>query len=86
MSLPHSSLVPKDAARSQHTGLAVYMHSSVCKIVHRLPDLESEAVECVWLEIQTRKASILVGYICRNPAATFDWYDHFVTMMDRVLV
>ena len=29
-------------------------------------------------------ASILVGYIYKNPAATFDWYDQFVTMMDRV--
>ena len=38
----------------------------------------------MWLEIQTRKSSILVGYIYRNPASTFDWYDQFVTMMDRV--
>ena len=48
------------------------------------PDLESEAVENVWLEIQTRKSSILVGYMYRNPAATFDWYDQYVTMMNRV--
>ena len=31
-----------------------------------------------------RKSSILVGYIYRNPAATFDRYDQFVTMVDRV--
>ena len=37
----------------------------------------------MWLKIQTRKSSILVGYIYRNPASTFDWYDQFVTMMDR---
>ena len=48
------------------------MHSLVCKIVHRRPDLESEAVENVWLDIQTRMSSILVGYIDRNRAATFD--------------
>ena len=84
LSLPHYSLIRKDAARSQHTGLVVYIHSSVSKIVRRRPDLESEAVESVWLEIQTRKSSILVGYIYRNPASTFDWYDQFVTMMDRV--
>ena len=76
---PHYSLIRKDAARSQHTGLVVYIHSSVSKIVSRRPDLESEAVESVWLEIQTRKSSIL-----ENPASTFDWYDQFVTMMDRV--
>ena len=84
LSLPYYSLIRKDAARSQHTGLVVYIHSSISKIVRRSPDLESEAVESVWLEIQTRKSSILVGYIYRNLAATFDWYDQFVTMMDRV--
>ena len=82
--LPHYSLIRKDATRSQHTGLVVYIHSSISKIVRRRPDLESEAVESVWLEIQTRKSSILVGYIYRNPASTFDWYDQFVTMMDKV--
>ena len=60
------------------------MHSSINKIVRRRPHSESEAVESVWLEIQTRKSSILVGYIYGNQAATFDWYDQFVTMMDRV--
>ena len=77
-------LIRKDAARSQHTGLVVYIQSSIRNIVPRRPDLESEAVESVWLEIQTRKSSIFVGYIYRNPAAKFDWYDQFVTMMDRV--
>ena len=73
LSLPHYSLIRKDAARSQHTGLVVYIHSSISKIVRRRLDLESEAVESVWLEIQMRKSSILVGYIYRNPASTFDW-------------
>ena len=49
LSLPHYSLIRKDAARSQHTGLVVYIHSSVSKIVRHRPDLESEAVESVWL-------------------------------------
>ena len=81
LSLPHYSLIRKDAARSQHTGIVVYIHSSISKIVRHRPDLESETVESVCLEIQLR---ILVGYIYRNPASTFDWYDQFVTMMDRV--
>ena len=84
LSLPYYSLIRKGAARSQHTGLVVYIHSSISKIVRRSPDLEYEAVESVCLEIQMRKSSILVGYIYRNPAATLDWYDQFVTMMDRV--
>ena len=32
LSLPHYSLIRKDAARSQHTGLVVYIHSSVSKL------------------------------------------------------
>ena len=83
LSLPHYSLIWKDAARSQHTGLVVYIHCSINKIVRRRHDLESEAAESVWLEIQTRKSSILIGYIYRNPASTFDWYDQFVTMMEH---
>ena len=47
LSLPHYSLIRKAAARSQHTGLVVYIHSSVSKIVRRRPDFESEAVESV---------------------------------------
>ena len=84
LSLPHYSLIRKDAARSQYTGLAVYIPSSISKIVRHRPDSESEAVESVWLEIQTPKSSILISYVYRNPAATFDWYDQFVTMRDRV--
>ena len=38
----------------------------------------------MWLEIQTGKSTILIGSIYRNPAATFDWYDQLVTMMDWV--
>ena len=38
LSLPHYSLIRKDAARSQHTGLVVYIHSSISKIVRRRPD------------------------------------------------
>ena len=59
LSLFHYSLIRKDAARPQNRGLAAYVHSSVNKIVRRRPALESEAVESVWLEIQTRKSSIL---------------------------
>ena len=64
LSLAHYSLIRKDAARTQHTGLVVYIHSSISKIVRRRP--ESEAVESVWLEIQTRKSSILVGDVYKR--------------------
>ena len=78
-----SSLFTNPKECCQTYGSAVYVHSSISKIVRRRPDLESEAVESPWLEIQTRKSSSLVGNIYWNLAATFDWYDQFVTMMDR---
>ena len=31
--IPHYSLIRKDAARSQHTDLAVYINPLICKIV-----------------------------------------------------
>ena len=84
LSLPHCLFIRKDAARSQRTGLVVYIHSSISRIVRRRPDLESEAAESVCLELHTRKSSTLIGYIYRKLAATFDWHDQFVTMLDRI--
>ena len=46
--------------------------------------LESEGVECVWVEINDLKSpSLLVGYIFRNPASPTTWFDDFVLMIDK---
>ena len=48
-------------------------------------DLESQYIESLWVEIRNPKTpSLLVGYVYRNPAATCEWYDEFVTMLDKV--
>ena len=84
LSLPHHSLIRnKLPDLSTHVWL-FYIHSSICKIVRRRPDLESEAIKSAWLEKQARKSNILAGYVYRKPTVSFDWYDQFVTMMDRV--
>ena len=50
----------------------------------RRTDLESEGVECVWLEINDLKSpSLLVGYIYRNPASPTTWFDDFVLTIDK---
>ena len=37
------------------------------------------------MEIRNPKtSSLLVGYVYRNPAATYEWYDEFLTMLDKV--
>ena len=48
-------------------------------------DLESQYIESLWVEIRNPKTpGLLVGYVYRNPAATCEWYDEFVTMLDKV--
>ena len=43
------------------------------------------ALKAFWVEICIPKTpSLLVGYVYRNPAATYEWYDEFVTMLDTV--
>ena len=34
------------------TGIAVYIHNSIADITHRRQDLESDLVECIWLELK----------------------------------
>ena len=39
----------------------------------------------MWVEVKLSASSaILVGYVYRNPAVTYAWYDDFVEMMDEV--
>ena len=48
-------------------------------------DLETEAIECFWVEINDSKPKpLLVGYVYRNPASSQEWPDNFVSMMDKV--
>ena len=37
---------------SKQTGIAVYIHNSIADITHRRQDLESDLVECIWLELK----------------------------------
>ena len=84
LSIPNFSLFRRDASCPLHTGLAVSVHDSVRHCVRRRTDLEATQVECLWLEVKTGKSPpALLGYIYRNPAASWEWYDDFVAMMDR---
>ena len=39
----------------------------------------------MWVEVKlSAYSAILVGYVHRNPAVTYAWYDDFVEMMDTV--
>ena len=87
ITVPNFSVLRRDPQYPRQTGIAVYIHNSVAQYTHRRTDLESESVESLWVEVRTGKsASLLVGCIYRNPEATFEWYDDFVTMMDKASI
>ena len=84
LAIPNFSLIRKDSSAPRQTGIAVYIHHSIKHLVRRRADLESENVECIWLEIKHKKTPpLLVCILYRNPASTFEWYDQFVHMIDR---
>ena len=71
--------------RPEHGGgLIVYVKDDInCK---RRLDLESERIECVWLEIfQTNCKSFLIGNIYRHPNETINWNEWFDNYLDKVL-
>ena len=65
------------------TCIAVYIHNSIADITHRCQDLESDLVECIWLELKpsTSAPNIFVCILYRNPSASYEWLDNFVKMM-----
>ena len=85
VSIPHYTIIRRDAADQGHTGMALYIHQSIKTFTKGRNDLESEKVECIWVEIKhPASPAVLVGYVYRNPAATHTWFDDFVQMMDKV--
>merc|ERR1711917_218271 len=63
----------------------MYVHSDISAFVKRRTDLESECVECMWLELKpSMSQAVLVGFVYRNPSAKYSWFDDFVQMMDKV--
>ena len=85
LEIPNYKLYHRVASKPGHTGKIVYIHESIANITKRRKDLESELVECIWLEVKpSNRRPFLVASIYRNPASTFDWYDYFVEMADRV--
>ena len=74
----------RDSSQTLHTGIALYVHQSIAMNTRRRTDLESEGVECVWVEINDLTSpSLLIGYIYRNPTFPTTWFDDFLLMNDK---
>ena len=68
--IPYYCGMRRDNSQTLHTGIALYVHQSIAMNTRRRTDLESEGVECVWLETNNLKSpSLLLGFIYRNPAS-----------------
>ena len=86
LSIPNYTFFPRDAAHRGQTGIGLYVYKSIAHITKRWADLESERVECMWAEVKHSSSNAtLVGYVYRNPAAVYAWFDDFVDTMDKDL-
>ena len=85
ISINDYTVLRRDSGYPLHTGLALYVHKSIENSFRRRLDLEIEAIECIWVEINDSKTKpLLVGYVHRNPASSQGWPDDFISMMDKV--
>ena len=85
LSIPNYTLLRRDGAHRGQTGMGLYVHHSIVHTTKRRADLESKRVECMWVEIKHSSSSAaLVGYVHRNLAVTYAWFDDFVKMMYKV--
>ena len=50
----------KDSLVIGQTAIAVYIHSSIADITHRRKDLESDLVECIWLELKPNNIFVVI--------------------------
>ena len=74
----------RDSSQTLNTGIALYVHQSIAMNTRHRTDLESEGVECVWLEINNLKSpSLLLGYIYSNPASPTTWFDDLVRLINK---
>ena len=60
-------------------GIAVYIRNSIADITHRRQDLESDLVECIWLELKPSTNALLIFIYF-----SYEWFDNFVQMIDNI--
>ena len=65
INIPVYRIQRKDSTAIGQTGIAVYIHDFIADITHRRHDLESDCVECIWLELKPNtNASSLLNAFC----------------------
>jgi exonuclease III len=83
LAIPGYATIRKDPSEPKQTGLLLYVNESLT--AKRLPYLENQAVESIWIEVKLKNCSpILMGFCYRNPSERINWMDNFTAMMDAV--
>ena len=69
INIPNYCISRKDSLVIGQTGIAVYIHKPIADITHRRQDLESDLVECIWLELKpsTSAPNIFVCFFIQKP-------------------
>ena len=75
--IPTYCVTRRDSTQTLHTDIALYIHQSNAMFTRHRTDLESDRVECDWVEINDIKSpGLMVGYVYRNPAYPAAWFDN----------
>ena len=86
IAIPNYSIIRRDPTGPGETGIAVYIHLDIQHLIQRRHDLESDVIECIWVELRSSSSSspLLIGILYRNPKSTLEWHDQFLKMMDKI--
>ena len=74
----------KDSTAIGQTGIAVNIHDFIADITRNRHDLESDSVECIWLELKsnTNAPSLLYAFCIKKPFSLL-WMVHWLCTADR---
>ena len=86
INIPVYRIQRKDSTAIGQTGIAVYIHDFIADITRRRHDLESDSVECIWLELKpnTKRPISFVCFLYENSSVCYEWFSDFVQMIDNV--
>ena len=62
VNIPDYRIQRKDSTAIGQTGIAVYVLDSIADITHRRHDLESDCVECIWLELKPNECKRPISF------------------------
>ena len=62
INIPIYCISRKDSVVIRQTGIVVYKNNSVADITHRRQVLESDLVECIWLELKASMSAPNIFY------------------------